>query len=76
LLYQVETKNLNKAANRNADRFPEDFRFKLTKEEFESLRFQIGTSKKDEQGGRGGRRYYPYAYTEQGISMLASVLHS
>ncbi len=75
MLYQVETKNLNKAATRNADRFPEDFRFKLTKEEFDGLRFQSGTSK-EEKSGRGGRRYYPYAYTEQGISMLASVLHS
>lgn len=75
MLYQVETKNLNKAASRNADRFPEDFRFKLTKEEYDSLRFQSGTSN-GEQSGRGGRRYYPYAYTEQGISMLASVLHS
>lgn len=74
VLYQVETKNLNKAAARNADRFPEDFRFKLTKEEFDGLRFQFGTSN-EEQVGRGGRRYYPYAYTEQGISMLASVLH-
>ena len=45
-LYQVETKNLNKASNRNSDRFPEDFRFKLTKEEFANLRFQIGTLKK------------------------------
>ena len=44
-LYQVETKNLNKASNRNVERFPEDFRFKLTKEEFENLRFQTGTSK-------------------------------
>ena len=75
MLYQVETKNLNKAATRNADRFPEDFRFKLTKEEFDNLRFQFGTSN-EEQSGRGGRRYYPFAYTEQGISMLASVLHS
>lgn len=75
MLYQVETKNLNKAATRNADRFPEDFRFKLTKEEFDVLRFQSGTSN-EEQSSRGGRRYYPYAYTEQGISMLASVLHS
>ena len=75
MLYQVETKNLNKAASRNADRFPEDFRFKLTKDEYDDLRFHIGTSN-EEQSGRGGRRYYPYAYTEQGISMLASVLHS
>ena len=75
MLYQVETKNLNKAASRNVDRFPEDFRFKLTKEEYDGLRFQSGTSN-GEQSGRCGRRYYPYAYTEQGISMLASVLHS
>lgn len=73
-LYQVETKNLNKAATRNSDRSPEDFRFRLTKDEFETLRFQIGTS--NEETGRGGRRYMPYVYTEQGISMLASVLHS
>ena len=73
-LYEVETKNLNRAAARNSDRFPEDFRFQLTKEEDESLRFQIGTSKTAE--GRGGRRYLPYAYTEQGIAMLSSVLRS
>lgn len=70
-LYQVETKNFNKAVGRNIERFPEDFRFQLTKEEFDDLRFQIGTS-----NNRGGRRYLPYAFTEQGISMLASVLHS
>jgi len=75
MLYQVETKNLNKAATRNADRFPEDFRFKLTNEEYNNLRFQFGTSN-EKQVGRGGRRYYPFVYTEQGISMLASVLHS
>ena len=73
-LYEVETKNLNRAAARNADRFPEDFRFRLTKEEDESLRCQIGTSKTSE--GRGGRRYLPYAYTEQGIAMLSGVLRS
>ena len=73
-LYEVETKNLNRAAARNADRFPEDFRFQLTKEEDESLRCQIGTSKTME--GRGGRRYLPYAYTEQGIAMLSGVLRS
>ena len=61
-LYQVETKNLNKATNRNAERFPEDFRFKLTKEEDGNLRFQIGTSREE----HGGRRYTPYVYTEQG----------
>lgn len=70
-LYQIETKNFNKAVGRNIERFPEDFRFQLTKEEFDDLRFQIGTS-----NNRGGRRYLPYAFTEQGISMLASVLHS
>ena len=75
MLYQVETKNLNKAATRNSDRFPEDFRFRLTKEEYEDLRLHIGTSNEDESG-RGGRRYMPYVYTEQGISMLASVLRS
>ena len=73
-LYEVETKNLNRAAARNADRFPKDFRFQLTKEEDESLRCQIGTSKTVE--GRGGRRYLPYAYTEQGIAMLSGVLRS
>lgn len=73
-LYEVETKNLNRAAARNADRFPEDFRFQLTKEKDESLRCQIGTSKTVE--GRGGRRYLPYAYTEQGIAMLSGVLRS
>src|SRR5262249_57463657 len=56
-LYQVLTKNLNKAVARNKDRFPEDFMFQLTTEEAESLRFQIGTSK---PSGRGGRRYLPY----------------
>ncbi len=74
-LYNVETKNLNKAANRNIERFPEDFRFRLTKEEYETLRFQIGTSS-ESKSEHGGRRYYPYAYTEQGIAMLASVLHT
>ena len=72
-LYGVETFNLNKAVNRNIDRFPEDFMFRLTKEEADSLRFQIGISKTE---GRGGRRYLPYAFTEQGVAMLSSVLHS
>lgn len=74
-LYGVETKNLNKAVTRNSERFPEDFRFRLTREEFDQLRFQSGTSN-DGENGRGGRRYLPFAFTEQGISMLASVLHS
>ena len=65
-LYGVETKILNKAVKRNLDRFPEDFMFQLTAEEAENLRFQIGTSKKQ----RGGRRYLPYAFTEQGVAIL------
>ena len=71
-LYQIETKNLNKAAQRNVERFPEDFRFQLTDEETKFLRFQIGTA----TSGAGGRRYNPWVYTEQGVSMLATVLHS
>lgn len=73
-LYGVETKALNRAASRNSARFPEDFRFKLCHDEFESLRCQIGTSNNED--GRGGRRYMPYAYTEQGVSMLSAVLRS
>src|SRR3989304_935083 len=72
-LYGVETFNLNKAVKRNIDRFPSDFMFQLTKEEADSLRFQIGMSKTT---GRGGRRYLPYAFTEQGVAMLSSVLNS
>lgn len=75
MLYQVETKNLNKAVKRNANRFPEDFCFQLSEEEYNSLRFQFGTSKEVEPG-KGGRRYLPYAFTEQGISMLSAVLRS
>ena len=71
-LYQVPTKQLNRAVKRNRERFPEDFAFILTNQEVESLRLQIGTSKK----GRGGRRYLPYAFTEHGIAMLSAVLHS
>ncbi len=71
-LYDVETKRLNEQVGRNRERFPEDFMFRLTKEEFESLRSQIATSKK----GRGGRRNPPYAFTEQGVAMLSSVLKS
>ena len=72
-LYEVETFNLNKAVKRNSDRFPKDFMFQLTKEETYSLKFQIGMSKKS---SRGGRRYLPYAFTEQGVAMLSSVLNS
>lgn len=71
-LYEVETKALNRAVSRNADRFPEDFMFRLTADETESLRCQIGTSKK----GRGGRRYLPLVFTEQGVAMLSGVLTS
>jgi hypothetical protein len=70
-LYRVETKALNRAVQRNADRFPRDFMFQLTQKEADSLRCQIGTSK-----GRGGRRYRPYAFTEHGAVMLANVLRS
>ncbi len=75
MLYQVETGNLNKAMKRNQKRFPEDFCFQLTGEEFENLKIQSGSSSLD-GSGYGGRRYMPYVYTEQGISMLASVLRS
>jgi hypothetical protein len=73
VLYGVTTFNLNKAVKRNADRFPEDFMFQLTAEEAGTLRFQIGMSKGK---GRGGRRYLPYMFTEQGVAMLSSVLRS
>ncbi|MBW2076621.1 MAG: ORF6N domain-containing protein [Deltaproteobacteria bacterium] len=72
VLYGVETKTLNKAVSRNRARFPEDFAFRLTRDEFSGLRFQNGTSNQ----GRGGRRYPPYAFTEHGAIMAASVLHS
>ncbi len=70
-LYGVSTGNLNKAVRRNHDRFPADFMFQLTAEETKSLIFQIGISK-----GQGGRRHFPYAFTEQGVAMLSSVLNS
>ena len=72
-MYGVETFNLNKAVKRNLERFPEDFMFRLTREESASLTFQIGMSK---TAGRGGRRTLPYAFTEQGVAMLSSVLNS
>jgi len=68
LLYSVETKSLTRQVRRNMERFPEDFMFRLTKEEF--LRCQIGAS------SYGGRRYLPYVFTEQGVAMLSSVLKS
>lgn len=79
ILYQVETKVLNRSVKRNNKRFPEDFCFQLTTEEYEVLRCQFVTSKINADrtaDNRGGRRYLPYVFTEQGISMLASVLHS
>ena len=74
MLYQVETKYLNRQRNRNAERFPEDFCFQLSKEEYEILRCQNVTSKNE--NGSGGRRYLPYVFTEQGIAMISSVLKS
>src|SRR5260370_7588376 len=69
-LYGVATKNLNKAVKRNMRRFPQDFMFQLSVDEMRNLRFQIGTSRR----GQGGRRYAPYAFTEQAITILSSVL--
>jgi hypothetical protein len=71
-LYQVSTKRLNEAVNRNTARFPQDFMFQLTKAEAAGLRSQFATS----NAGRGGRRYLPYAFTEHGVAMLSSVLKS
>lgn len=71
-LYGVETKILNKAVKRHLDRFPKDFMFQLTTEEVKNLRFQIGTSSRI----HGGRRYLPYAFTEQGVAMLSGILNS
>ncbi len=84
-LYETETKALNLAVKRNLKRFPKDFMFQLTKEEYEDLRFQIETSEKSKKPlrlqietskGRGGTRYLPYAFTEQGVAMLSGVLNS
>jgi ORF6N domain. len=69
-LYGVETKVLNQAVKRNMERFPSDFMFQLTENEWECLRSQIVTSNK------GGRRYLPYAFTEQGVAMLSGLLNS
>ena len=71
-LYQVSTKRLNEQVQRNIERFPADFAFQLNSEEWNSLRSQFATSKV----GKGGRRYLPYAFTEQGVAMLSGVLHS
>ena len=74
-LYHYKTKALNLAVKRNIERFPEDFCFQLTEDEFDFLRFQFETSKKEKET-RGGRRYLPYVFTEQGIAMLAGILKS
>lgn len=70
-LYKILTGNLNKAVKRNIERFPKNFMFQLTKDEYKSLIFQIGTPNK-----RGGTRKLPYVFTEQGVAMLSSVLHT
>ncbi|MFZ4412383.1 MAG: ORF6N domain-containing protein [Bacteroidales bacterium] len=70
VLYGVTTGNLNKAVKRNIKRFPDDFMFRLTKQEFDNLIFQFGTS------SWGGTRNSPYAFTEQGVAMLSGVLNS
>jgi len=85
-LYGVTTKALNQAMRRNKTRFPEDFTFRLTREEFDNMRSQIGTTSEGQDSlrsqivtsktSRGGRRYLPYAFTEQGVAMLSSVLRS
>jgi phage regulator Rha-like protein len=69
-IYQVETKRLNEAVKRNVDRFPLEFMFQLTKEEYDNLKSQIATS------SWGGRRKLPFAFTEHGVIMLSSVLNS
>jgi hypothetical protein len=71
-LYGIPTRRLNEQVRRNRDRFPDDFMFQLTSEESAALRSQDATSKP----GRGGRRYAPLVFTEQGVAMLSSVLHS
>lgn len=72
-LYEVETKRLNEQVRRNISRFPADFMFQLSEDEYAALRSQFATLK----SGRGGhRKYLPYAFTEQGVSMLSSVLNS
>ncbi|GHT03697.1 hypothetical protein FACS189440_07140 [Bacteroidia bacterium] len=78
-IYQVETKQLKRAVRRNIERFPLDFMFELTENECEILRCQIGTSKQNDNSTtekRGGSRYLPFAFTEQGVAQLSSVLHS
>jgi phage regulator Rha-like protein len=71
-VYGVETKSLNRAVKRNADRFPKDFMFQISSNESKNLKYQIGTS----SSGHGGRRRRPYAFTEHGAIMAANVLNS
>ncbi len=71
-MYQVETRVLNQAVSRNIERFPTTFRFQLTNNEFKNLRSQNVTS----SDNHGGRRYLPYAFTEQGVAMLSAILRS
>lgn len=68
-MYGVETKTLKRAVNRNIERFPGDFMFQITREEYNSLRYQIGTLEKGQGRGRYAK-YLPYAFTEQGVAML------
>jgi hypothetical protein len=80
-LYGVSTRQMNQQVTRNKKRFPEDFMFRLTKEETESLRSQFAISNLRSQfvissSGHGGRRHLPHAFTEQGVAMLSSVLNS
>jgi phage regulator Rha-like protein len=83
-IYQVETKRLNEAVKRNIDRFPPEFMFRLTKDEYENLKSQIATSKGEYENLKsqfvtsswGGRRKLPFAFTEHGVIMLSSVLNS
>lgn len=76
LLYNVETKRLNESVKTNAKRFPESFCFQLTEDEYVDLRSQFATSNTENASSKGGRRYLPYVFTEQGIAMLSAVLRS
>ena len=72
ILYEIETKALNRAVKRNYERFPDFFMFQLTEDEFNSLRYHFGTSNEK----KGGRRYLPYVFTEHGVLMLSSVINN
>lgn len=74
-MYGVTTSNLNLAVRRNMERFPKDFMFQVTAAEMDGLRLQIAISN-GEKASRGGRRYLPYAFTQEGVAMLSSVLNS